>query len=112
MDQQTAEIEVNESARSLWLRQIRSTNGESDALTSKLGNMLLCFQNFLIYLESFGVINPFQITAFSTGAVICASSARGNLSTAKDVALMVPSSSIASGWKPKVASRAPNLLAA
>src|SRR5690349_5537296 len=39
IDQKTVAIEVNELARSVWVVQIRSTNGDSDRLSSKWGNM-------------------------------------------------------------------------
>ena len=39
IDQKTVEIEVNEPALALCVIQIRSTNGESDGLSIKCGNM-------------------------------------------------------------------------
>src|SRR5215475_13651802 len=59
ISQWLAATEINEPARSLWARQILSTNGESDGLSSKVKSMHLpphsrCCDGIVLWLPVIG----------------------------------------------------------
>src|SRR4029079_7202813 len=87
-------IERKEPVRSLCARQIRSTKGESDSLSSIVKSM------FLHHRDSDG-IRP-QLAAFFTSALIRASSAAVNSFSAKATGHIGPSSRFAASLKPNV----------